>query len=84
MQLRSVEEHDRHCSRIEENEDLYHHYSLVYGINRRSSLDELMYFKVASGALIPDIMHDLLEGVLPLETKLMLKHFVSQKVIKRL
>ena len=28
-----------------------------------------MYFRVAEGAMIPDIMHDLLEGVLPLELK---------------
>ena len=26
-----------------------------------------MYLRVAEGAMIPDIMHDLLEGVLPLE-----------------
>ena len=32
-----------------------------------------MYFRVAEGAMIPDIMHDLLEGVLPLELKLILK-----------
>ena len=52
---------------------MYQHYSVLYGINRRSILDSLTYFKVATGALIPDIMHDLLEGVLVLETKLMLK-----------
>ena len=31
------------------------------------------YFSVASGALLPDIMHDVLEGALPYEIKLMLK-----------
>ena len=49
------------------------HFSLVYGVNRRALLNTLTYFSVASGALIPDIMHDVLEGVLPLEVKLMLK-----------
>lgn len=58
---------------MENNDNLYQHYSIVFGINRRSSLDGFKYFKVTSGTLIPDIMHDLLEGVLPLETKLMLK-----------
>ena len=36
-------------------------------------------FGVASGALIPDVMHDILEGALPLEIKLMLK--VSESMI---
>lgn len=49
------------------------HFSLIYGVNRRSSLNSLTYFDVSSGALVPDIMHDVLEGVLPLELKLMLK-----------
>ena len=49
------------------------HYSLTYGVNRRAVLDTLSYFDVTSGALIPDIMHDILEGALPLEIKCMLK-----------
>lgn len=53
--------------------DEHHHFSLVYGVNRRALLNSLEFFSVASGALIPDIMHDVLEGVLPLEVKLMLK-----------
>lgn len=50
---------------------------MVYGINRRALLSTLDYFGVASGALIPDIMHGILEGGLPLEVKLMLKVCVS-------
>lgn len=50
-----------------------HHYSVAFGVNRRALLDNLLYFDVTSGALIPDIMHDILEGALPLEVKLMLK-----------
>lgn len=42
-------------------------------MNRRSSLDTLRFFDVTSGALIPDIMHDILEGALPMEVKLMLR-----------
>ena len=49
------------------------HFSLVYGVNRRALLNTLTYFSVALGALIPDIMHNVIEGVLPLEVKLMLK-----------
>lgn len=31
--------------------------------------------------LVPDIMHDVLEGVLPFEMKELLKHLVQEKVI---
>lgn len=49
----------------------------VYGLCR-SVLSELKYFEVTSGSLIPDVMHDVLEGVLQYEAKLMLLHFVNQ------
>ena len=45
----------------------------MYGVNRRALLTSLQFFDVASGALIPDIMHDILEGALPLVVKHMLK-----------
>ena len=48
-------------------------------MNRQALLSTLDYFGVASGALIPDIMHDILEGALPLEVKLMLK--VSESLL---
>ena len=73
--LRNPQKHDEQCTIIERQttDDMYRHYSVLYGINQRSILDSLTYFKVAAGTLIPDVMHDLLEGVLVLETKLMLK-----------
>ena len=46
---------------------------MMFGVNRRSLLTSLTYFDVTSGSLIPDVMHDFLEGVIPLELKLMLK-----------
>ena len=72
--LRTDERHSYHCG-VLDRQDLSsadkQHFSLVYGVNRRALL--LSYFSVASGALIPDIMHDVLEGALPLEVKLMPK-----------
>ena len=53
------------------------HYSLVYGSNRRALLSTLNFFDVASGSLVPDIMHDVLEGALPREVKLMLQVSMS-------
>lgn len=49
------------------------HYSITFGVNRLALLNSLDYFDVTSGALLPDVMHDVLEGALPLEMKLMLK-----------
>ena len=54
--------------------------SVEYGINRKSNLDNIPSFSVAEN--IPhDIMHDLLEGVIPYEMKLMLKELVAQKYL---
>lgn len=74
--LRSPEEHSRHCNILEMedlNETDRQHFSLVFGVNRRSLLCTSCYFDVTSGALLPDVMHDFLEGVVPLELKLVLK-----------
>ncbi len=46
--------------------------SKLYGINHNAILNELSYFDVCSGALLPDIMYDVLEGALQYEVKLML------------
>ena len=37
---------------------------------------DLEFFDVCSGALIPDVMHDVLEGALQHELKLLLKHLI--------
>ena len=76
FELRSDAKHSYHCDIIERNDISAaekQHFSLVYGVNRRALLNTLDCFGVASGGLIPDIMHDVLEGALPLEVKLMLK-----------
>ena len=53
--------------------------SKEYGINRRSVLNDLKYFHVCNGAFIPDIMHDVLEGVLQYEIKLLLHHMINDE-----
>jgi len=50
--------------------------SKEFGINCNSILNELHYFHVCDGSLHPDIMHDVLEGVLQYEVKLMLNHMI--------
>lgn len=39
---------------------------------------EIEYFDICSGVLISDVMHDLFEGVLQYETKLMLIQFIEK------
>jgi hypothetical protein len=73
FELRTLSQYNHHCDLIEKQTDLSSHYSTNFGINCRSSLNSLTYFNVCEGALVPDIMHDVLEGVLPLVLKLMLK-----------
>ena len=40
-------------------------------------MNELTYFHVCDGSLLPDIMHDVLEGALQYEVKLLLKRMVN-------
>lgn len=49
---------------------------MIYGVKSNSILNQSKVFHVVEG-LDPDIMHDQLEGVLPLTVKLMLKHFIQ-------
>ena len=53
---------------------LFSHSSILLLL--RSVLSELKYFDVTSGSLMPDVMHDVLEGVLQFEAKLLLRQFI--------
>ena len=52
--------------------------STEYGINRRSILDDIPHFSVV-GNLSHDIMHDIFEGLVQCELKLLLAYLVSVK-----
>ena len=71
--LCTLTHHLRLCDDIKVNSDT----SREYGVNRKSVLTKLQYFDICSGALVPDIMHDVLEGVLQYETKLVLIHLIQ-------
>lgn len=72
--LRDAVSHQSQCSQL--NGVNGHELSVEYGINRPSSLDTLPNFSVVEN-LPHDIMHDLLEGALPHELKLLLQHCMS-------
>ena len=70
--------HAAHCSNL--GGPLHDHYATTYGIHRDSSLNTLRYFHVTEG-LIPDIMHDCLEGCVQYEVKELLKYISSTKIL---
>ena len=55
--------------------------SKEFGINHDSVLNELNYFHVCDGSLLPDVMHDILEGALQYETKLLLHTMKDDGII---
>jgi hypothetical protein len=66
-----------HCTEVEL--DSTNTKSKEYGINTKSILNDLSYFHTCNGQLLPDIMHDVLEGGLQYEAKLMLRQFVFEE-----
>lgn len=75
FQLRNKSDYENQCELIKKDDT--GKYSKEFGINRKSSLNDLKYFHVCDGSLIPDIMHDVLEGVLQYEVKLMLQYMIT-------
>ena len=74
--LRSPEEHAAQCKQLDG--PLKEHYSKIYGINRKAALEDVPYFSVAT-CLPHDIMHDLLEGAVTYEIKVLLKYCIGKK-----
>lgn len=64
--------HNYQCSSL--NGTLHDHYATAYGIHRDSKLNSSQYFHVTEG-LVPDAMHDVLEGCAQYEVKELLKYF---------
>lgn len=60
------------------NGPLHDHIATTYGITGKSVLNDLRYFHVVNG-LVPDIMHDILEGTLQLTLKCLMHHLIKEK-----
>lgn len=54
------------------------HIATTYGVVQDSILNSSSYFHVVDG-LVPDVLHDLLEGVLQYEVKLLLHHLIYEE-----
>lgn len=73
--LRTPDNYERHAKAVAIDNSL----SSVYGIKFMSPLNEIPEFHVARG-LPPDVMHDLLEGVVPFELSLILRKLISDNL----
>jgi len=74
--LRTRETHSEHCSAL--GGPLHEHFSTTYGILAESVLNSSRYFHIIDG-MIPDVMHDILEGTLQLHIKWLLKYLILEK-----
>ena len=74
FQLRTRETHTHHCKFL--NSSLYSHAATTYGVVKDSILNNLQYFHVVEG-LVPDVMHDVLEGSAQMEVKELMKYLIS-------
>lgn len=59
------------------NQDLQTNNPAETGLKQRCVLDELAFFSVVQN-VTPDIMHNILEGVGPLEVKLVLSKLIAE------
>ena len=80
FELRTETNHLRQLELLNGDKDTAAHYSKTYGINMKSGLLDVNYFSMFGGGLPHDAMHDILEGIAPLEIKLLLRHFVTSKL----
>ena len=78
VQLRTRHLYDTHCTGLEG--PLHDHIATTYGIVRNSVLNSCRYFHVTDG-LVPDIMHDILEGSLELCMRHLLIQFIREEKI---
>jgi len=77
FELRTKQEHDRHVAEV------LHDVSLVkqYGVKGSCVLSERLEHFHTVGGFPPDLMHDLMEGVIPTEMSLCINDLVSRKLI---
>lgn len=78
--LRNKARLESQYERMENFPALAKHYSVNYGLVRRSILGEFPGFDITE-QLPQDLMHILLEGVMPYVVKCMLQHYIAEHLI---
>ena len=76
--LRTPESHEEHCFLL--SGPLRSNFSMTFGINRQSILENVPGFSVTTG-LPHDIMHDLYEGVVKPELTLFLTYCTMKSIL---
>ena len=71
---RTRDAHDKHCKKLTGAAGEF--MATAYGVLRNSILNSSSYFHVVDG-FCADIMHDVLEGALPYEVKLLLRYCIE-------
>lgn len=74
--MRTQETHKSHIADL--NGPLHDHIATTYGVSEESILNSSRYFHVADG-MVPDIMHDILEGTAQVVLKCLLKHLMQDR-----
>ena len=74
---RTKELHETHCRGLLISE-LAEHISRLYGVKFLTVFNSLKHFHISNG-LPPDVLHDLLEGVLPLLFCRVTTHCINKK-----
>lgn len=74
LQIRTKELYKVHVSDL--HGPLHDHIAVTYGIVRNSILNELGHFHVVTG-LVPDIIHNILEGTLEITLRLLLQQCIT-------
>ena len=70
--IRTAERHAYHVDAVMQNSLN----SKIYGVRKACAFSDLPDFDISS-SLVPDAFHDLIEGIFPLVTALLLRHFVA-------
>lgn len=73
--LRTKELYSEHCNAVAQNPSLVH----SFGVKRTCPLNSLRYFHSSDNFAV-DIMHDLLEGVVQYELKLLFQYLVKDTI----
>ena len=79
--MRTPEQHAEHCASLDG--PLRAHNAITYGVVQKSIFNKCRYFHVVTG-MAPDIMHDILEGVLQVNVMMLLKEFIINRSLFRI